>query len=255
MIYIKDILDDNGEFMNHQNIKARYGIETNFLEVLQLRQSLPYTWRNTINNTRRLQLDSMPLNLYDSKTKQNISILNMKAKDVYWILLDKQSANITPKCVKKWTEAFGFEDIDWQHIYKIPFWSCRETELQSFQYKIVNRIIACRHWLFNLKVVSSPLCLLCNEDDTLQHFFVHCDLSVQFRNSFVTWWNNLTNEEFPQDERIILFGLPAYTPLADLFNFCIIFAKWHIYKAKMVSQTPSLYSFLKALKGFLHENI
>ena len=202
----------------------------------------------------------------------------MKAKDVYWILLDKLRAKVTPKCVKKWNEIFNFEDVDWQHIYKIPFSSCRETELQSFQYKIVNRIIACRHWLFNLKVVNSPLCLQCNEDDTLQHFFIHCDLSVQFWNSFVTWWNNLTNEEFPKDERIILFGLPAYTPLADLFNFCTIFAKWHIYKAKMASQIPSLYSFLKALKekveleyvyyksvnkvekfttkwGFLHENI
>ena len=96
VVHIRDILDANGEFMDHQSIKAKYGIKTNFLKVLQLRQSLPYTWRNTINDTRRLQLDRLPLILYDFTTKQNISILNMKAKYVYWILLDKLRANVKP---------------------------------------------------------------------------------------------------------------------------------------------------------------
>ena len=39
VVHIRDILDANGEFMDHQSIKAKYGIKTNFLEVLQLRQS------------------------------------------------------------------------------------------------------------------------------------------------------------------------------------------------------------------------
>ena len=154
--------------------------------------------------------------------------------------------------------------------------------LQSFQYKIVNRIIACRHWLFNQKVIESPDCRNCNEDDTLQHFFIYCNTSEQFWNSFITWWNNLAPDlPFPADERVILFGYPIYTDLSQIFKFCLIFAKWYIYRTKMsneVTSKPLLYSFLKELKekveleyvyfktinklnkfrmkwGFLHDNL
>jgi len=188
---------------------------------------------------------------------------------------------IVPKCVAKWGELYNFESSDWKTIYKIPFNACKETELQSFQYKIIQRIIACRHWLYNLKVIDSPNCLHCEQDDNIQHFFIHCTLCEPFWKSFVTWWTNLIKQEFPWDDRIVLFGIPSYAPLAQLCNFCLIFAKWHIYRTKIgvsSSNTPTLYGYLKALKekveleyvyyksknkmdmfekkwGFLHENL
>ena len=39
---------DDGEFLDHGEIKEIYDINCNFLNVLQLRESLPLNWRQLI---------------------------------------------------------------------------------------------------------------------------------------------------------------------------------------------------------------
>ena len=281
VLYVKDILDENANFMNHEAIKNKYGINTNFLETLQLRQALPYGWRNYISTANSKPIEDSILTLYNPKDKKNSSLLTLKSKDVYWIILNAENSKFSPKCISKWNKLYNFDDLDWKHIYRIPFSACRDTELQSFQYKLINRIIACRHWLYNLKVVDSPQCLYCQQDDNLPHFFIDCEQCQMFWISFSNWWHNLTKKQFPKDRRILLFGIPEYSPFAEMLNFCLIFAKWYIYKAKIANQSKislSLYKYLNALKervqleyvyfktfdklnlftkkwGFLHENL
>ena len=46
-----------------------------------------------------------------------------------------------PRSIKTWINLYPFlEQYDWKKIYKITFKYMREPYLQSFQYKILNRI-------------------------------------------------------------------------------------------------------------------
>ena len=48
---INDLIDRNGHFLSANEIAETFGIQTNFLEILQIRQSLPYAWRQTLENS------------------------------------------------------------------------------------------------------------------------------------------------------------------------------------------------------------
>ena len=45
IVQIHDIIKDNGDFLNHIEIKEKYDINCNFLNSLQIRHSLPMEWR------------------------------------------------------------------------------------------------------------------------------------------------------------------------------------------------------------------
>ena len=79
-----------------------------------------------------------------------------------------------------------FMDIEeeWSVIFSRPYKSVRETQLQSFQYKIIHRIIACNKKLFDMKIKDSPTCNFCNQIDDIDHFFFNCPMVQTLWRSF-----------------------------------------------------------------------
>ena len=49
-----------------------------------------------------------------------------------------------------------------------------DRKLCYFKYRVLHNILACRKHLFRWKIVDSPYCILCNEIDDYQHFFIDC---------------------------------------------------------------------------------
>ena len=66
---------------------------------------------------------------------------------------------------------FIYADFDWPVLFKIPYKFTRETDVQSLQFKIINRYIPCKENLYLWGKESSDKCGLCNEIDTIEHFF------------------------------------------------------------------------------------
>ncbi len=54
------------------------------------------------------------------------------------------------------------------------------VERQSFQYKLLHRVIACNAWLKNVRIKNTPTCQYCNEDDDIQHFHLFCSKTHDF---------------------------------------------------------------------------
>ena len=137
----------------------------------------------------------------------------------------------------------------WPNIFSLAFLSCTETELQNFQYKIVHRIFPCQHWLYNCKVIDSPQCLRCNDDDTLMHYFCQCGNLESFWNLFIKWWLRLTNNHILFNAMNILLGLYVSDCDCTILNYCIILAKFYIYINKKTSRYNIQFSnFLIYLK-------
>ena len=92
-----------------------------------------------------------------------------------------------------------------------------ETNLQSLQYQIVNRYIPC---YANLKLwgkENTDKCPLCNEVDTIEHFFFQCS-SIK-----CIWTNMSTLFQITYDINTemrgldILLGIPGHS---DIFSRC-----------------------------------
>ena len=66
---------------------------------------------------------------------------------------------VTPTSVLKWKtvhEDFDMSEEEWTDVFLRPYFCLRETKLQSFQYKIIHRIINCNKKSFDMKFKNSP---------------------------------------------------------------------------------------------------
>ncbi len=50
-MYIKDLLSDNSNFLSHQERNDKYSVGCNFHNILQIRQSILFSWRGAIHGT------------------------------------------------------------------------------------------------------------------------------------------------------------------------------------------------------------
>ncbi len=67
-----------------------------------------------------------------------------------------QNDQSDPKCLKAWTKEFpGLKSVEnktWKRIFNTSFIVLRDTKLQSFQYRIIHKIIPCNKWLHTIKI-------------------------------------------------------------------------------------------------------
>ncbi len=52
ILYIKDILYDNGNFLNHIELTSKYKLITAFIECLQLKSCIPREWKDQISKAK-----------------------------------------------------------------------------------------------------------------------------------------------------------------------------------------------------------
>ena len=136
--YVYDILDENGEFLSHTKIRRKFNTRCHFLNMLQLRLSMPLEWRRSIQNSVTSNKVTSPF-VYDGDKLHLLSKLTTKC--VYEIFCHKKY--ITTTCIHKWNEMHQRQEEEWADIFTRTFKVVRETKLQSFQFKLIHRIINC----------------------------------------------------------------------------------------------------------------
>jgi hypothetical protein len=185
--------------------------------------------------------------------KFNIAQLNCKL--TYNLLLN--NSDHRPTCIKKWAEHLPnikmADDEVWQHIFYCPFKTTREVKLQSFQYKITNRIINTNKQLSIWKIKENALCNYCNNEDDLIHFFISCDNIRLFWQKLVKWWNNMEDLQINlltyDIVENILFGYRLIDDIFKVINFVFLHAKYYIYISRLYNNNNlSLNEFLIILK-------
>ncbi len=118
VMYIKDILSDNSNFLSHQEINDKYNVGCNVFNIMQLRQSIPFSWREAIHgiDVKNIYMNRNNITL----TNQNGNVLDIKhvnCKMIYWICVCKKYIR-QPSCINKWTIDYPkFENVE-QTLWK-----------------------------------------------------------------------------------------------------------------------------------------
>ena len=251
--FIHDLLDNNGKFLSHSEISRKYDIKCTFLETMQIRMAIPLNWRKKLNKevVNEDNYTTAPKLYLPSQNKFKL-FTDYSSKDLYWQMLLQNSYNHLPACKPKWNEIFPEHNLYWKSIYTNAFHACRSTKLQSFQYRVLNRTIACNHWLFNLKIKDSPNCNTCKIDDDMQHFFIECDTVKPFWTSFRKWWKRISKNPKAISNIDIIFGTPSITQKDKCLNFLLIQSKKFINDNKLnETHIISFYIFLHLIKNEL----
>ena len=125
-----------------------------------------------------------------------------------------------------------------------------ETKLQSFQFKVIHRIMAHKKLLYKMNISTSEMCNYCtNEIETIEHKLYSCNEAHIFWITFETWWNHIfgSQNNISLSCQDIIFGIME-TGMQTL-NFCILVAKYFINQKKYNNQQlyfPSFKIYLKS---------
>ena len=106
----------------------------------------------------------------------------------------------------------------------------RDTKLQWFQYRLINRILPIKTYMYLKKVglLENDLCSLCGElNENIQHVFFYCNKSKNLWFRLEQFIYDKINKDIVFNLKDILFGLPsdAFNPV----NFIVLVSKVYIY--------------------------
>ena len=125
------------------------------------------------------------------------------------------------------------EKLDWKEVFKLPFMITTEPYLQSYQYKILNRILNCNDRLFKWKIKARPGCDFCGRIDTIEHRLFYCKESKQIWDSIQRWIKTSLEIDTTFTICEVIFGIQINNDdYTDLMNYVILITKWYINKNK-----------------------
>ena len=117
---------------------------------------------------------------YDIMAAANTSILNNK-----W---EREIAGIT-----EWTDYFSVIRL------------LKEVKLKDFQYKVTNKILVTKSFLYRINKIDNDLCEYCHQQpETIRHLFVECEDVKRFWTFLNEWLRINSNLSLNLEEKIFL---------------------------------------------------
>ena len=247
IVFIQDIVNlDSGELLTHAEMRHKFqSVNIDTMKYNSLVSAIPQRWKSVLKS---LPKPSVYENVEDQcvpkvyHKNQFTPITCLRNKDFYRILVDTYFK--PPTAISKWCDLYPeSNDFNWKEIFCLPYKVARSTKLQSFQYKILNRIFACKENLAKWKLADDELCIDCAIPDSLEHHFFECHTSYTLWKNFETWFYNATSVLIKLDPLSIIFGMCKHGNVNNdnilfLMDFCILVGKWHIFKDKYLNKSP-----------------
>ena len=255
---IVDIMNTNGRFLTQNQINKKYNINLDHLSYNTILSAIPQEWKSKIKNCcHNLQKCNNNINiniphlLMQSKPK---NILELQSRNISTELLSHKIKPLT--VIDTWLDIYPFlHDMDWSLVFKLPYKIVREPYLQTFQYKVINRLINCNHNLHKWKIKDSPNCNDCSiATDTVEHHLYSCPKTQMFWSRISKWIENVLEVKFQFTVCEILFGLLDYDTkdyVIKAINFVLLLGKWFINKCKTKNTDTHIFEFQTRVKSKL----
>ena len=137
---------------------------------------------------KKMQGNPLSMNLYHDfnvRIKNNlVPFESISNKVLYWEMIHSTE----PSSITTWVDIFPFLEVaSWNEIFRATHYTCLETYLQTFQYKIVHRILNSNYNLYKWKIIDNPFCIYCANIDTIEHHLYLCGFSKQFWEKLEKW--------------------------------------------------------------------
>ena len=223
--YISDLFDESGNLFELDMLKNRYGLSGTFLDYQSVIRKIPKNWMTVVSNNKILCIISrfnVKCNIY----VQTLINDNKGCRRLYDIMTDANK----PIIHNRWLNQVGdINERQWEN-YNHVIQSVSAVKLKDFQYKITNRILFTKSFLFKINKVDDNLCEYCKQyPESIYHLFVQCEKVTQFWNQLKVWSSSSLNMSLDLNERHILF---SYQDMNQMRNYLFVIGKYYIYSNK-----------------------
>ena len=249
ILRVADVVDENRIIMSRQEFERKQNATISDLTYNSLNSAIPKSWKSVIHNKKKTEYNIWDNEIvYVSINNRSKLLSKTKTKEIYWEKVNEVKQK--PKSIEKWIDTFPFlNDISWKDIYLLPYKTVREPYLQTFQYKILNRTINCRHLLYVWKLIDSPNCVYCDSVDTIEHHFFLCNQSQIFWNRISEWLFQILEIKFRFTICEILLGIPVENDnTISTLNLIILLGKSYINMKRSKKENLYLFEFITIVK-------
>ena len=239
---VSDLLNEQGNMFDFEALKTRYGIRGTFLEYEALKNKIPNRWKNMLNDNTTTCITNrfnVTCNIY----LQFVLKDKKGCRRFYDLMLQSKKIELNDK----WMQEFGFIDTDEYKHYNKIIASVKEIKLKDFQFKVINKILVTKSFLYRINKTDNNICEYCNQQtETIYHLFVECEIVKQFWNELQLWLNTHSTLTLNLDGKQIIFS--NQDRRNTIRNYLSIIAKHYIYTTKFTQKTLRIDNFINLLK-------
>ena len=244
---IHDICKENGSFLSKLEIENKYRIYISHLAYNSLISAIPKKWKAAL---RRQRIPENAINSSESITlrinKTDRPLNAVTNHDFY--LIHAQHNMVTLKCKVRWGSIFDISESEWTKFFTISKVD-RDVRMQSFQYKIIHRILPCNKYLSKWHDSITSECFYCKAEDDIPHFIYYCPHTRPFWHKIDTWLKAIGIQQSAVSCKEAVFGLIENKPHITALNFTILQAKWYIFRKKIIHDVLIWPEFVQDLKN------
>lgn len=239
--HISDILDYQGNIYAFDALKNMCGLKGTFLEFHSLLRKIPQSWKTKLNNNKIVCIENK------FNVKCNIYVQQLiKDKKGCRRFYDIMTGANKFESNNKWVQEIGMINDQELKRYNKVIKFIQEIKLKDFQYKITNKILVTKSFLFKINKVDDDRCEYCQrKPETIYHLFVECEKVKQFWNELKRWVRINTNIQLDLNDKNILF---SYQEKHLLISYLFVVAKYYIYANKFYQKNLTINSFIPILE-------
>ena len=243
IIFIGDLLNEQGDFLTYEQFITKHNITTHFLQYASLINATKSFIKNLNNLT-----DDIFKSLKNPIFPFKLNILLKDTSGCKRIYDTLNNRTITPKAQLKYAkEGFLYDTQEWEMFYTIPFHSVKDTSLAWFQYTILHRIVATNKFLHMIHYVDSNVCTFCDNFPETIHLFFKCDKVHNLWKEVNSWILCKTGIEINFNKDIVMFGM-INNKNSSFVNWLTINIKYYIYSMKIQKKVLNINNVKDMLK-------
>ena len=236
LLYINDIIDENGE-ISENYILNKLKLKNNWIAELSiLKQAIPKEWQNILKTESSVKT-KVNINKNANHTirinKSYVQIRKLKNKTIYNSFISiKVEKNIG---VEKWKRILDTDSKEIIQAFEFIHYRLSLNKLKVYRWKLISCILPNQENLYKWKISSTPKCTLCNHVDSYQHFFMECNLLLNFWQSVSEIFGKIGITNKIKLKHIVI-GYKIYDMEYDHINLILTILGFTIYKAFYVSE-------------------
>jgi hypothetical protein len=244
-VYLKDLLNVEGDFMSFEQFVIKYHINCNILTYYGIISAIPKEWKHIL----RIQGDRSIVEedscvLYKMLSSTNITKTFYKH---FVSLIPVEINTILTKWSSDLNMHITIDDFSSEFVKLSK--ATISTTLRSFKYRLLHRVLKTNSFAVLIGVADETSCTFCSQhDETFFHLFWSCTITQQFYQSVLDFISNTFHIDVTFEPKGILFSTQE-----DIVNLCFIIAQKYIYLCKTVRKIPTIEEYIARINSL--ENI
>ena len=231
--FVNDLTNHNGTPLNQNEFQLKYNININFMAYHAMIQTIPTAWNVEIRQYGK------KLNSIKNNNLEIIKSLRKPNKYFYLLLIENLQQTTTIVSHTKWEEILEENQLNWDYHHSLPFKITVETKLQTFQFKILHRILVTNKKLLLFKIRINDRCTFCEiNKETITHLFWNCHHVKSIWLQTEDWINEITHSRLKLNQRTIILGDPEIDENKPM-NHILLIIKYYIYTCRCKEIIPN----------------